>query len=127
MKIEHIAIWTKDIERSRNFHKTFFNAKSGDKYKNSEKGFSSYFLNFDNGCRLEIMNKKNDIKNIVGERFFGISHFAMSVGTKQIVDELTETLRKDGFNVVSSPRETGDGYYESVVLDPDGNRIELTI
>jgi len=106
----------------------FFGAKSNEKYINVKKGFSSYFLSFDTGCRLEIMNMSGKAKNEENheERFKGISHLAITVGSKQKVDVLTRSLRDKGFTVASDPRETGDGYYESVVLDPDGNRIEIT-
>lgn len=129
MRIEHIALWTKDLERSRKFYSSFFGAKSGEKYENSAKGFTSYFMTFESGCRLEIMNmnSRSDSESGVEERFIGISHLAISVGTKRIVDELTECLRKNGFTIVSDPRESGDGYYESVVLDPDNNRVEITV
>lgn len=128
MKIEHIAIWTEDLERSREFYSVFFGAKSGEKYINSAKGFSSYFLSFKSGCRLEIMKMESrSDSEITEENFKGISHFAISVGSKQTVDELTESLRENGFTIASNPRETGDGYYESVVLDPDGNRVEITV
>ena len=128
MKIEHIALWTEDLERSRSFYMEFFGAKSNEKYVNVEKGFSSYFLTFDTGCRLEIMNMSGKVKyeDNREERFTGISHLAISVGSKQKVDELTRALSDKGFIVASNPRETGDGYYESVVLDPEGNRIEIT-
>ncbi len=129
MKIEHIAIWTKDLEKSRNFYTQFFKAKAGQKYVNKTKGFSSYFLSFEDGCRLEIMTMDTRCENETDteERYHGISHFAVSVGDKKIVDLLTEDLRSQGITVASEPRTTGDGYYESVVLDPDGNRVEITI
>ncbi len=128
MKIEHIALWTADLERSRSFYVEFFGAKSNEKYENKETGFSSYFLSFGSGCRLEIMNMADQSKceDSFEEKHFGISHFAISVGSKQDVDELTLSLGERGFTVASHPRKTGDGYYESVVLDPDGNRIEIT-
>ena len=128
MKIEHIAIWTMDLEKSRDFYTQYFGAKSGEKYENKAKGFSSYFLSFEDGCRLEIMNmaKSRRQEKAVTEIHRGISHFAMSVGDKQTVDRLTETLRGKDAVIISEPRKTGDGYYESVVLDPDGNRIEIT-
>ena len=129
MKIEHIAIWTKELERSRDFYIRFFGAKSGEKYENNKKGFSSYFLSFEAGCRLEIMKMdgRSESRIDIEEQYLGISHFAISVGDKQSVNQLTETLREQGITVVSEARESGDGYYESVVLDPDGNRIEITI
>lgn len=128
MKIEHIAIWTRDLERVRSFYEKYFKALAGNKYFNPKKNFQSYFLSFESGCRLEIMQMPGipDSTNNVNEQFSGIIHFAIEVGSKMIVDSLTEQLRRDGFQIVGEPRTTGDGYYESVVLDPEGNRIEIT-
>ncbi|HEY3405685.1 MAG TPA: VOC family protein [Ohtaekwangia sp.] len=128
MKIEHIAIWTHDLERLRTFYETYFEVKAGDKYFNPKKNFESYFLSFDQGCRLEIMKMPNipASANDVYKQFTGLIHFAISLGSKEKVDTLTNMLRIDGYEVVGEPRITGDGYYESVVLDPDGNRIEIT-
>ncbi len=128
MRIEHIAIWVKDLEIIRDFYIKYFNCKSSDKYINSKKFFSSYFLNFNNndGSRIEIMNigglEKQD--SCV---YYGYAHIAISVGSKDRVDYITNILRADGFTVFSDPRITGDGYYESVVLAPEGNKIEITI
>lgn len=129
MNIEHIAIWTFDLERLRLFYQKYFKGKAGDKYINSKKSYESYFLSFDNGCRLEIMQKPGILPalNDIHQEYSGLIHFAISVGSKQTVDDLTETLQKDGYTVIGEPRTTGDGYYESVILDPDGNRIEITI
>ena len=127
MKIEHIAIWVKDLENMRAFYETYFLATSNDKYINSKKNFQSYFLSFDNGARLEIMqmpsipNDKNDIY----KQFTGLIHFAMSVGSKEKVDALTEQLRTDGYEIIGEPRTTGDGYYESVILDPEKTELRL--
>jgi len=129
MKIEHIAIWAKDIEKLKNFYANYFQATVGPKYFNTKKNFESYFLNFDSGCRLEIMQMPGipESKNDALQQFTGIIHFAISVDSKEIVDKLTERLRNDGYEIVGEPRTTGDGYYESVVLDPEGNRIEITV
>ncbi|OEH92784.1 VOC family protein [Bacillus solimangrovi] len=129
MKIEHIALWTKDIERLKGFYIKYFDATANLKYENKTKRFESYFLSFDSGCRLEIMQKSSipDNKNDSIEEYIGLIHFAISVGEKGAVDSLTELLRSDGYTIISEPRTTGDGYYESVVLDPDENRIEITI
>ena len=129
MKIEHIAIWTKNLEASRAFYMKYFEAVASEKYVNVKKGFSSYFLSFASGCRLEIMHMAGgeDIAEIVKDQIAGLSHFTISVGSKERVDALTEQMRKDGFTIAGAPRQTGDGYYESIVLDPDGNRIEITI
>lgn len=127
MKIEHIAIWTNDLEGMREFYQTYFNMKCGDKYENVEKGFSSYFLSFESGARMEIMERK-DILNKSGNKGIvnGLTHIAISVGDKETVDNLTNRLRLDGFEIYGEPRTTGDGYYESVILDPEGNHIEIT-
>ena len=127
MKIEHLAIWVSDLEVSRTFYTTYFGAKSGEKYHNPKKNFTSYFLSFEGSPRLEIMHRP-DITKILeaGQEVLGLTHFAISVGSKNKVDDLTEQLREDGHIIVGEPRTTGDGYYESVVLDPEGNRIEIT-
>jgi lactoylglutathione lyase len=133
MKIEHLAIWSRDLEKLKSFYEKYFQVKAGEKYINPTKNFHSYFLSFDEGCRLEIMQmpgilaKENDPDSYRGKQALGIIHFAISVGSKERVDLLTEQLRHDGFEIVGEPRTTGDGYYESVVLDPEGNRIEITI
>lgn len=129
MHIEHIALWTKDIERLRAFYQTYFNAAAGEKYTNSNKGFQSYFLTFPSGPRLEIMHIPSvpESKDDVKVQFTGYIHIAFSVGSKAAVDHLTHQLQKDGYSLLDGPRTTGDGYYESVILDPDGNRVEITI
>ena len=127
MRIEHIAIWVSDIEKMRRFYEQYFNTKAGDKYVNLKKDFTSYFLSFSEGARLELMQKPEISKEVNQEEYLGFIHFAVSVGSKENVDSLTEKLRQDGFKITGEPRTTGDGYYESVVLDPEGNRIEITI
>ena len=125
MKIEHIAVWVKDLEEMRAFYETYFEAQANELYTNEKKGFSSYFLSFKDGARLEIMTKKEISTASVGG--LGLAHFAISLGSKEKVDRLTEQLRVDGFEIVGNPRTTGDGYYESVTKDPEGNLIELTV
>jgi lactoylglutathione lyase len=127
MKIEHIAIWVRDLEKTKDFYTTYFQMSCGEKYVNEKKLFSSYFLSFDGGARIEIMHRP-DISEQAAKAgtFFGLTHFAISVGSRERVDELTEIIRKSGFEVSGEPRTTGDGYYESVVLDPDGNLVEIT-
>ena len=129
MKIEHLAIWVKDLDLMKTFYEKYFQGKAGEKYTNSRKNFNSYFITFDSGCRLEIMHKPEIPENLndADAQYVGIIHFAMSVGSKEKVDDLTNQLRADGYKVVGEPRLTGDGYYESVVLDPEDNRIEITI
>jgi lactoylglutathione lyase len=128
MKIEHIAIWTDDLERLKSFYVKYFNAAPGAKYFNPHKKFESYFLSFESGCRLELM-RMPELKHAAHDsaQYIGLTHFAVSVGSREKVDSLTEILRSDGVTITGEPRHTGDGYYESVVLDPDGNRIEITI
>lgn len=129
MHIEHLALWVRDLERMRAFYETYFAATANDKYTNVSKGFSSYFLSFpDGGARLELMQMRGipDSLNDALAQFSGLIHFAISVGDEAAVDTLTERLRADGFSIVGEPRRTGDGYYESVVLDPELNRIEIT-
>ncbi len=129
MKIEHIAIWSKDIEKLRAFYVQYFGAISNSKYINEKKGFNSYFLSFEDGARLELMSIKDlhAVPDGFDRDYVGLTHLAISVGSSANVDELTALLKQDGFEVISGPRTTGDGYYESVILDPDKNRIEITI
>ncbi len=129
MKIEHLAIWVKDLEGMKAFYEQYFAAIAGDKYRNEQKDFESYFLSFDEGCRLELMQMSTIPNNTQDPylQYTGIIHFAVSVGSKERVDQLTEQLRGDGYAVVGEARWTGDGYYESVVFDPEKNRIEITI
>ncbi|MFZ5966213.1 MAG: VOC family protein [Bacillota bacterium] len=128
MRIEHVAIWTRDLERLKKFYEEYFGGKAGEKYVNEKKGFESYFISFDTGARLEIMKKASIPENMNStiDEYLGLIHLAFSVGSKEKVDELTSELRSKGYRVVSGPRTTGDGYYESCVLDPDGNRLEIT-
>ena len=129
MKIEHIAMWVRDLERMKSFYETYFHANSGELYHNKRKDFTSYFLSFDDGARIELMHHPDIMDNhgALHIEFCGYAHLAISLGSSQAVDSLTEQLRLDGFEIVREPRTTGDGYYESVVLDPEGNKIELTI
>ena len=128
MKIEHIAIWARDVEKLKDFYSHYFHAVAGEKYFNPKKNFHSYFLSFDTGCRLELMQMPGilDNKDTEASQYFGLTHMAISVGSSELVDHLTTQLREDGYVVASEPRTTGDGYYESVILDPEGNRIEIT-
>ena len=128
MKIDHVAIWTKDIEKLKSFYVKYFNAKTNNKYTNSKKIFESYFLSFESDTRIEIMQKPEipDTKNNAYKQFTGIIHIAFSLGSKVKVDELTEQLKNDNIEILDGPRKTGDGYYETAFLDPEGNRIEIT-
>ena len=128
MKIEHIAIWTEDLEAAKEFYIKYFNMICGEKYSNLQKKFSSYFLSFKgSSTRIELMQRPDILKH-KGKKGFtnGLTHFAISVGSKELVDSITEELRADRFIIQGEPRTTGDGYYESVVLDTEGNLIEIT-
>jgi lactoylglutathione lyase len=128
MNIEHIAIWVLDLESMRTFYETYFGCVANDKYVNLTKNFSSYFLSFPTGGpRLELMQMPTipPTRNEALTQFTGLIHFAIALGSESAVDTLTERLRQDGYTIIGEPRRTGDGYYESVVLDPEQNRIEL--
>lgn len=129
VRIEHIALWTDDIERLAGFYAKYFGATAGAAYSNPSKGFESRFLAFEGGARLELMKTSafRPVEHEPGAQRSGLTHLAIALGSEQRVDELTGELRRAGFHVLDGPRHTGDGYYESVVLDPDGNRIELTV
>lgn len=127
MKINHIAIWTNQLEELREFYTQYFNGISNEKYVNPNKGFESYFIKFgDDSASIELMRKK-DVNAPGQENSLGLTHFSFSMGTKEAVIEFTEQFRRDGYTVASEPRTTGDGFFESAILDPDGNLIELTI
>ena len=127
MKIEHIAMYVNDLESVRDFFVKYFDAVSNEGYHNISKNFRSYFLNFEDGARLEIMNKPQmaDDEKLVNRT--GYAHLAFSVGSREKVDSLTERLKEDGYEVISGPRTTGDGYYESCIIGIEDNQIEITI
>lgn len=129
MRIEHLALWTTDLARVKDFYIKYFEAVAGSGYRNPTKGFESVFLSLGDGARLEFMTTTtlSPVAIEAGAQRMGLTHFAMSVGSEERVDALTRRLKDDGYPVLDGPRRTGDGYYESVVLDPDGNRIEITV
>jgi len=127
MMISHVAIWVNDLERMKAFYELRFGAHSGKKYENLNKGFESYFLSFTSGARLELMRKKGvERSSDQSDTQTGFTHLAFSCGSADEVDRLTALLASEGLRVLSGPRTTGDGYYESVILDPEGNMIEIT-
>ena len=153
MKIEHIAIWVKDIDKVCEFYRKYFGGVVQSLYHNPTKQFTSRFVTFEDGTRLEIMHRPDitvgtlnrDCMFHVEQEYLGYAHLSFSVGSKEVsqhlgfthlsfsvdskeeVDRLTQQMSCDGIQVVGQPRTTGDGYYESVVLDPEGNRVEITI
>lgn len=127
MKIEHIALYVNNLEETRKFFIKYLDAKSDDGYHNFQTGFKSYFLSFDEGTRIEIMNKPGmtDLPKQLART--GYAHIAFSVGSQEKVDALTDELKADGYEVISGPRTTGDGYYESCIVAVEQNQIEITV
>lgn len=127
IRIEHIAMWVNDIDRICEFYSRYFGAGIGKRYENPAKGFASRFLTFASGARMEVMSTTmlSPVPHEAGAQRMGLTHFALSLGSQQAVDDKTAQLKAEGVTVLDGPRRTGDGYYESVVLDPEGNRIEL--
>ncbi len=125
VNITHVGVYATDIEKSKEYYVTYFGGKSNSLYKNS-KGFSSYFITFDGGASLEIMHHRELEFRPVEDKVNGWSHVAFSVGDRDTVIKLTERIVSDGYELYSPPRQTGDGYFESCVADPDGNRVEIT-
>ena len=126
IKIEHIAMYVNNLEGAKEFFEKYFNAKSNEKYHNTKTGFQSYFLIFNGGARLEIMSKPDVADDDKALTKTGYAHLAFSVGSRENVDNLTAQLKSDGYSVISGPRVTGDGYYESCVLGFENNQIEIT-
>lgn len=127
MRIEHAAMYVNDLEGVREFFMRYFGAECNDGYHNRVTDFCSYFLSFDGGARLEIMNRPNMIDSEKWPDRTGLAHLAFSVGSAEKVDSLTQTLHQAGYKVLSGPRTTGDGYYESCIAGPEGNILEITV
>lgn len=125
MRITHVAIFTINLEKLKNFYIKYFNGKANELYHNKKTGLMTYFISFDNGCKLEIMSRP-DITEYNPNIICGFAHLAFCVDSKDNVDTLVKILTNDGYKITSNPRTTGDGYYEACVLDPDGNQIEIT-
>ncbi len=128
MKMDHVGIWVRDLDHMIKFYLEYFNAIPGEKYHNPVKNFTSCFVEFPSGSRIELMNNP-DISDDTGTKDrqrLGYIHIAISVGSEPAVDRLAERLRNDRYPILDGPRRTGDGYYECTFADPEGNRIELT-
>lgn len=123
--IDHTAIYVKDLEATRQFYIEYFGATSNEKYHNPKTGLQTYFLTFEGTARLEIMTRP-ELAEAAGHLAFGWNHLAFSLGSKEAVDELSARLEADGFTILSGPRTTGDGYYETAFLDAEGNQVEIT-
>ena len=126
MKVDHVAMYVNNLEKTRDFFVKYFNAVSNDGYHNKTTNFRSYFLTFDDGARIELMCHPDMQDTEKGIRRTGLIHIAFSVGSNEKVDELTQILKNDGYKVLSGPRTTGDGYYESCIVGIEGNQIEIT-
>ncbi|HXW10191.1 MAG TPA: VOC family protein [Steroidobacteraceae bacterium] len=128
-RIEHVALWARDLELLCLFYARAFDATVGPLYENQAKGFKSRFLSFESGARIEVMatSQLQPVQHAPGAQRMGLTHLAFSLGSEAAVDRLTEKLTREGAVLLDGPRLTGDGYYESVVLDPEGNRLELTV
>lgn len=125
MKLDHIALYVEDLEKMKDFYVGFFDAKHNQKYHNPRTGLQTYFLSFDNGARLEIMQRPAMSPRTSEEHPLGYVHIAFKLGSSELVDQLTKTLQESGVPLLNGPRMTGDGYYESVLTYPEGNLIEL--
>ncbi len=126
-RIEHVALWVRDLDLVCDFYVRHLGARPGPRYQNPAKDFVSRFLSFADGARLELMTSTTRLTPSPGDQTLGLAHLAISLGSEAAVDSLTGQLQAEGVKVLDGPRRTGDGYYESVILDPEGNRIELTI
>jgi lactoylglutathione lyase len=128
VRIEHVALWVEDLDGVCAFYEHFFGAEVGPRYVNEAKGFASRFLRWDGTARLEVMTRRDAVRRSVpvgGPEWLGLAHLALGVGSEDDVRRVTEAVRAAGHAVCGEPRRTGDGYYESVVLEPEGNRVEV--
>jgi lactoylglutathione lyase len=129
MIIDHVAIWTLQLEKLKDYYVKYFNGRANEKYLNKDSHFESYFVSFDSGTRLELMQKPGippNLNDTVGKQYLGIIHLSFGLENMNLVDEKLNELKKNGFKILKGPRKTGDGYYEFETLDPDNNRIEVS-
>lgn len=124
MRIDHIGVWVRDLDAVASFYTRYFDARLGDLYENPRKGFRSRFLTIGEGARLELMTR-TDVTGVGKGETLGLAHVALVVGDEAAVDALAARLRAEGHAILDGPRRTGDGYYECVVCDPEGNRVEI--
>jgi lactoylglutathione lyase len=124
-RIEHVGVWVRDLDAIAAFYVKYFGAVSGARYENPRKGFASRFLDFGAGARLEIMTRADVSESPSSAEKLGLAHVAIVIGAEADVDALAARLRADGYTILDGPRRTGDGYYECVARDPEGNRVEI--
>ena len=127
MTIDHMAMYVNELEAARDFFINYFNGRSNEGYRNDTTGFSSYFISFEDGSRLELMSRPEMEDNAKSKYRTGYAHIAFSVGSREEVDRLTKQLADAGYELLSGPRTTGDGYYESCIIGIEGNMIEITV
>ena len=125
MNLEHVALYVEDLEAMKAFYVRHFGATANSKYHNPRTGLQTYFLSFEGGARLEIMQRPGLIPKASGEHVLGYTHISFKLGSMEKVDQLTKELQESGCPLLNAPHTTGDGYYESVLSDPEGNLIEL--
>ncbi len=125
MYLDHVSIYTNNLERLKDFYVRYFNGKANEKYHNEKTGLQTYFITFEEGARLEIMFRSELAEVDRLKPSIGLTHLSFHIGCREKVDELTETLVGDGYTLKKAPRLTGDGYYESCILDPDDNEVEI--
>jgi lactoylglutathione lyase len=125
-RIEHVAVWVRALEPMRTFYTEALGGVSGGLYENPSTGFKSYFVSLGEGARLELMFRPG-LNPALGDTVIGYAHMALSLGSRDAVDAAVAELRRRGVPIESEPRVTGDGYYEAVILDPERNRLELTV
>lgn len=125
MNLDHVAIYTKDLERMKDFYVRYFSGTANEKYRNDKTGLETYFISFENGTRLEIMFRPELSEQDRSNTLAGLTHLCFNAGSREKVDELTKLLTDKGYLLKSPPRITGDGYYESCILDPDCNEVEI--
>jgi lactoylglutathione lyase len=125
VRLEHVGLWVRDLDGVAAFYEKYFGARVGGLYQNPRKGFESRFLEFTGGARLEVMRRTDVTQRAAGEQL-GLAHVALAIGDEAAVDALAARFREDGQRPLDGPRRTGDGYYECVVRDPEGNRVEVT-
>jgi lactoylglutathione lyase len=129
MMIDHVAIWTTQLERLKDYYIKYFHGCANEKYLNNDKHFESYFVSFDSGARLELMQMPGIPENLndpVVKQYLGIIHLSFGMESMDLVNDKFIELKKDGFRILREPRKTGDGYWEFETLDPDNNRIEVS-